>query len=112
MSNSVPLILMDPDVETTKVLSYFKKVGQLLDTEIVTGMGIPLTNVHRCIVELATQREISRCQVTRHEQGQTVESIQCRISGYALPPTPGRKVSLLSCTGITTVRATASERHP
>jgi len=73
------------------VLEYLKKYGQLLDSEIATGTGIPLPKVRTSISDLSARGEISRCSVTRFNNGKPVESTLCRISGYVPPASPGRK---------------------
>lgn len=73
------------------VLNYLNKFGQLLDFEISSGTGLPLASVHDSLNELASKGEISRCQITQYVNGKIIEGIQCRVSGYAPPPAPGRK---------------------
>jgi hypothetical protein len=73
------------------VLQHLKKHGQLLDSEISASMKIPLEQVRLAIDELAGQGEISLCSVTRFRNGKAIEGVQCRISGYYPPATPGRK---------------------
>ena len=77
--------------QAATVLKYLKRFGQLLDSEIATGTGIPLAKLHPSLDELALSGEISRCTVIRYTDGKPVEGIQCRVSGYAPPPSPGRK---------------------
>jgi predicted ArsR family transcriptional regulator len=78
-------------MHTTSILHYLKKHGQLLDSEIALATGIPLKAVRASITDLSVRGEISRCSVTRYNDGKPVEAIQCRISGYVPPATPGRK---------------------
>lgn len=73
------------------VLQHLKKHGQLLDSEISASTKIPLEQVREAIDELSRQGEISLCSVTRFRNGQPVEGVQCRISGYYPPAAPGRK---------------------
>lgn len=75
----------------THILEYLKQHGQLLDSEIASGTGIPLKNVRASLTDLSVRGEISRCSVTRYSDGKPIEAIQCRISGYIPPAAPGRK---------------------
>ena len=74
-----------------EVLQYLKKHGQLLDSEIAAGMGIPLKQVKQHISALAALGEISKCSVTRFNGNDTFEGILCRPSGFSPPASPGRK---------------------
>jgi len=73
------------------VLQYLKKHGQQLDYEIAAATGIPLPEVRLSLSELSARGEISRCSVTRFNNGQPVEGMLCRVSGYIPPAAPGRK---------------------
>ena len=73
------------------LLQCLKKHGQLLDSEIASATGIPLAKVRIALADLALRGEISRCSVTRFDNGKPVEAMQCRISGYVPPASPGRK---------------------
>lgn len=73
------------------VLQYLKMHGQQLDSEIASATGISLKSVRASIADLSSRGEISRCSVTRYRDGKPVEAIQCRISGYVPPASPGRK---------------------
>jgi hypothetical protein len=73
------------------VLQYLKKHGQQLDSEISAGTGIPLAKVRVSLSELSARGEISRCNVTRFNDGNPVTGILCRVSGFIPPSAPGRK---------------------
>lgn len=73
------------------LLQCLKKHGQLLDSEIASATGISLAKVRLALSDLAMRGEISRCSVTRYDKGKPVEAMQCRISGYVPPASPGRK---------------------
>jgi predicted ArsR family transcriptional regulator len=75
------------------ILQYLKKHGQLLDSEIAAATGIPLPKVRSSLCDLSERGEISRCSVTRYKDGKPFEAMQCRISGYVPPASPGRKPS-------------------
>lgn len=76
---------------SAQILECLKRHGQLLDSEIASETGISLKNVRATLLDLSVRGEISRCNVTRYSNGQPVEAIQCRISGYVPPAAPGRK---------------------
>jgi len=78
-------------MQTDQVLSHLKKHGQLLDLEIASATGIALAQVRKSLANLATRGEISQCSVTHFKGNKRIDGIQCRISGYVPPPTPGRK---------------------
>ena len=78
-------------MHTTPILQYLKKYGQRLDSEIAAATGIPLPKVRTSLSDLSAQGEISRCSVTRFDNGKAVEGILCRIAGFIPPASPGRK---------------------
>ena len=78
-------------MQNSPVLQYLKKHGQLLDSEIAAATGIPLSQVRLSLSDLSERGEISRCSVTRYNDGKPFEGMLCRISGYIPPATPGRK---------------------
>ena len=73
------------------ILQYLRKHGQRLDSEIAAATGISLANVRSSLSDLSARGEISRCRVTRYNDGKTVEGMLCRIAGSIPPKTPGRK---------------------
>ena len=75
----------------TPILQYLKKNGQQLDLEIAAATGIPLPKVRISLSALSAQGEISRCNVTRFNDGKAIEGMLCRIAGTIPPKTPGRK---------------------
>ena len=79
-------------MNATPILQYLKKHGQKLDLEIAAATGISLPNVRNSLSDLSARGEISKCSVTRFNNGKPVQAVQCRISGYVPPPAPGRKV--------------------
>jgi len=78
-------------MHTTTIIQCLKKHGQLLDSEIAAETGIPLAKVRFSLSDLSEQGEISRCSVTRFNDGKAVEGFLCRIAGYIPKPAPGRK---------------------
>jgi len=86
-------------MHTAPILEHLKKHGQLLDLEIAAATGIPLPKVRTSLSDLSARGEISRCSVTRFDNGKPVEAILCRISGYVPKPAPGRKPSAKKSSG-------------
>jgi DNA-binding IclR family transcriptional regulator len=74
-----------------ETLQCLKKYGQRLDLEIAREMGVPLATVRRRLVGLAATRAVVMCNLTRFENGKRIDAWECRVSGYAPPPAPGRK---------------------
>lgn len=73
------------------ILQHLKKHGQLLDSEIAAATGIPLVEVRESLSDLSARGEISRCKVTRFNDGKAIDGILCRVSGFSPPAAPGRK---------------------
>jgi hypothetical protein len=78
-------------MHTDTILHHLKKHGQQLDSEIATATGIPLSTIRSSLSELSALGEISRCNVTRFNDGKPVEGMLCRIAGSIPRPSPGRK---------------------
>jgi len=75
----------------TQVLQCLKKHGQRLDSEIAKETGMPLAAVRKHVAGLAATGAVITCNVTRFENGKSIESWVCRVSGYIPPVAPGRK---------------------
>ena len=78
-------------MHSTPILQYLKKHGQRLDSEIAAAIGIPLPKVRLSLSELSARGEISKCSVTRFNNGEKIEATLCRVAGYIPPKSPGRK---------------------
>ncbi len=78
-------------MHTTTILQHLKKHGQQLDSEIATATGIPISLIRTSLSELSAQGEISRCNVTRYDDGKPTKGVLCRIAGFIPRPSPGRK---------------------
>ena len=78
-------------MHTAPILQYLKTHGQQLDLEIAVATGIPLSKVRISLSDLSARGEISRCSVTRFNDGKAIEGMLCRIAGTIPPKTPGRK---------------------
>jgi len=74
-----------------EIMQYLKKNGQRFDSEIAAATGMPLAKVRGLLSDLSAQGEISRCSVTRFNDGKKIEGMLCRIAGYIPPKSPGRK---------------------
>ncbi len=83
-------------MHTDQVLTYLKKHGQLLDSEIAAATKIPLPEVRLSLSDLLARGEISQCSVTRFNGNKRIEGVLCRISGYYPPAAPGRKAGVKS----------------
>lgn len=79
------------DMHSTPILQYLKKHGQRLDSEIAAAIGVPLPKVRLSLSDLSARGEISKCNVTRFNNGKPVEGILCRVAGFIPSPAPGRK---------------------
>ena len=75
----------------TDILQCLKKYGQRLDLELAKETGIPLATVRQRLTDLAATGAVIKCNLTRYENGKTIEAWQCRVSGYVPPLAPGRK---------------------
>jgi transcription initiation factor IIE alpha subunit len=78
-------------MHSSPILQYLKKHGQRLDSEIAAATGISLSKVRASLSDLSTRGEISRCNVTRFNEGKAVEGILCQVAGFIPPAAPGRK---------------------
>ena len=74
-----------------EIMQYLKANGQRLDTEIAAAVHMPLAKVRTLLANLSAQGEISKCMVTRFNNGEKVEGLLCRVAGYIPPKAPGRK---------------------
>lgn len=75
------------------ILEILKKHGQKLDRELVEDTGISLEQLRFAISELLATKIISVCSVINYENGQPIEGLLCRYSGYIPPATPGKKAN-------------------
>lgn len=78
-------------MHTESILQQLKRNGQMLDSEIALATGIPLKQVKSSLAEMSAKGVIMGCCVTRFENGKSIQAMQCRISGYVPPASPGRK---------------------
>ena len=74
-----------------EIMQYLKANGQRFDSEIAAATGLSLAKVRRSISDLSARGEISKCSVTRFNNGEKVEAGLCRVAGYIPPKSPGRK---------------------
>jgi transcription initiation factor IIE alpha subunit len=78
-------------MHTSEVLLHLKKHGQLLDSEIAEATGFSLNEVRDALTKLSALGEISKCSVTKYNEGIPIEGWLCRTLGYFPRATPGRK---------------------
>ena len=55
---------------------------------------MPLAKVRQRLAELTATGAIITCSLTRFEQGERIDALVCRMSGWVPPPAPGRKAKL------------------
>jgi len=77
-----------------KILNYLKKHGEKLDAEIAKGAHLTLSKTRLYLEELAAKNEIVAYHSTRFVEGQKIEGIRCRLSGFIPPASPGRKAKV------------------
>ena len=77
--------------DTDLILLQLKRNGQMLDSEIAMATGISMQEIESSLEEMTARGQIMRCRVTRYENGELIQAMQCRISGYVPPASPGRK---------------------
>jgi hypothetical protein len=73
------------------ILQYLKLAGEKLDSEIATATGISLAEVRLRVAELSVKGDVILCRSIRFKDGNPIESILCRTSGFIPPAAPGRK---------------------
>lgn len=73
------------------ILDYLKLGGDHLDTEIAVATGMSLDKVRRGVTDLQARGAVMVCRSIRYKDGEEVDSMVCRISGYIPPRAPGRK---------------------
>ena len=73
------------------ILDYLKLGGDRLDTEIAAATGMTLDSVRSTVTSLQKRGEVMVCRSIRYKDGEEVDSMVCRISGYIPPRAPGRK---------------------
>ena len=74
-----------------QILQFLKKNGEQLDAEIAAAAGLSLSETRNCISQLAAKGEVMAYHSTRFLEGQKIEGIRCRVSGFTPPSKPGRK---------------------
>jgi len=78
-------------MSASPVLEYLKRHGQRLDAEIAAGTGLHIDVVRAAIEELAARGEVSKCSVTRYNDGEPFTGVLCRVAGSVPVGSPGRK---------------------
>jgi hypothetical protein len=79
------------DDRQTKILQYLKNNGERLDSEIAAEMGDSLEAICRCLSALSTKGDVIMCRTTRYSNGNTIEGMLCRASGFSPQASRGRK---------------------
>ncbi len=78
-------------MHTNPILQQLKRNGQMLDSEIAVATGISVKQIQSALADMTARGEVMRCSVTRYEDGKPIQAMQCRISGYVPPASPGKK---------------------
>jgi hypothetical protein len=73
------------------VLQYLRHHGQGFDTEIAAATGLTIEKVRLAITNLSADGGVLVCRSIQFKEGQPVEAMLCRVSGYIPPASPGRK---------------------
>jgi hypothetical protein len=74
-----------------EILQYLKNNGERLDSEIAAATGLSLASVRRGMSDLSARGDVMMCRSIRFKDGQQIEGMLCRVSGYIPPAAPGRK---------------------
>jgi len=75
-----------------EILQYLSKnEGERLDSEIASAIGISLAKVRIAMSDLSARGAIMMCRLTRYKDGERIDGMLCRLSGYVPPLSPGRK---------------------
>jgi hypothetical protein len=73
------------------ILQYLRNHGQGFDTEIAAATGLTIEKVRLAIADLSADGDILVCRSIQFKEGNPVEAMLCRVSGYVPPASPGRK---------------------
>ncbi len=73
------------------ILDYLKANGEKLDTEIAEATGISLAKTREYLSELSAKGEVMFCRSIRLVDGEKIEGMIYRISGYIVKNKPGAK---------------------
>jgi DNA-binding IclR family transcriptional regulator len=74
-----------------EILEYLKTHGEMLDSEIAAGAGLPLSKTRIYLAELESSGKIVTYHSTRFLEGQKIEGIRCRLSWINPKDARGRK---------------------
>ena len=74
-----------------EILSYLKKHGERSENEIAEATGILLPDLRLYLGQLKDSGQIMMCHSTKFIEGEKIESVICRISGFIPPNKPGAK---------------------
>lgn len=74
-----------------EILQHLKINGEQSDLEIAAATGMSQAAVRIHLSELAANKEVMLCNSIRFVEGQEIEGIRCRLSGYIPKTSPGKK---------------------
>jgi DeoR/GlpR family transcriptional regulator of sugar metabolism len=74
-----------------EILEYLKKNGEKLDAEIAEANKLSLSTTRQYLAELAAKGKVMTYRSTRFVEGQKIEGIRCRLTGFNPHATPSQK---------------------
>jgi len=86
---SRPSSLVQADLD--RIISHLKVGGEQLDRDIARALRLPLDAVRKNIEYLSANGDVMTCHIVRFQDGNKVEGLSCRMSGFIPPRTAGRK---------------------
>lgn len=73
------------------IMQYLKDHGESLDADIAQQTGVSLEEVCQYLSQLAARGDVIMCRTTRYVDGEKIEGMLYRVSGYVPMASPGRK---------------------
>jgi len=73
------------------IMQYLKDHGESLDADIAEKTGVCREDVCVYLANLAARGDVIMCRTTRYVDGEAIEGMLYRVSGYVPMASPGRK---------------------
>ncbi len=73
------------------IMQYLKDHGESLDADIAEETGVSREDVCVYLSNLAARGDVIMCRTTRYVDGEPIEGMLYRVSGYVPMASPGRK---------------------
>lgn len=73
------------------IMQYLKDHGESLDADIAEKTGVSREDVCVYLSNLAARGDVIMCRTTRYVDGEPIEGMLYRVSGYVPMASPGRK---------------------